>query len=278
MSRPTEFPRFQELPTELRVMIWEMSLPEIPSPRSCVGTLVHTATQNWKSGSLEIKPRLRGFGEIPIPALIWVNDEARQLAMSWARKKQHNWFPMVINNDKYRLWFDGLRRVFTMRYQYEVDITSNDMVYVSQKSYNTVRSLMEEAHRTSRSWQYHRLAVPLDVLRSDINALRVLYQCFEFLGHVYVVVNPMPAKVRLKDWWAFDPEYWLEGKHISILGNKAHGSTNWPRFPGLVLWNDFPPMFDQEVYDLIDEANRRIIASERVFRIVPIRAQIFGGT
>ncbi|RAH47695.1 uncharacterized protein BO95DRAFT_461765 [Aspergillus brunneoviolaceus CBS 621.78] len=136
----------------------------------------------------------------------------------------------------------------------------------------------------SRSYLFETIAVPLTLLQRHSEALRVLSEYFTRLSYVMVVVNDLVDQQeqqrqqqeqqheRRKSWWGqfvqwswwVDISHWAQGEYLGPD----------PATPGVGDWiHEEKAMFKTDVYNIIQQAYRRVPALDRVqLRVRPVRA------
>ncbi|RAL14356.1 2EXR domain-containing protein [Aspergillus homomorphus CBS 101889] len=243
MTTPTSFIHFGLLPTELRLEIWRLALPDDFS----------------------------FFPVTKIYTLFFVNHEAREVSLPWLKEQKRRWkhaYRPGVEKRK-QLLFDRHRKMLTLEWKF---MDSCDTLYLSPKAYGSLRVAAQGVqHRGFNHWLnflLRRLAIPAELLRADREALRWIFRALPWLKMVVVVMNALPEGgngVRVQDRWTIDQQSLMTGKSLNYLGHRQP-----------LRWDAAQEIFSPEIYALIETAAHRInkldLLASNEYSIQPVLA------
>lgn len=270
------FPLFPRLPTELRMKIWRVALPDedrpalYPYKRGCW-------CPRWLSPSdpgydpncepnidLEFRHDLLEDIQVDLPP-VFVNREARGIALTWAH--QHD--------IKMRFCKNRQCHVFTRPFKLERDVLyiapnrSNDF-FVESIDRLEEPDLFDQIVNISPALA--RFAIPRTQLETEEDPLREQFDNFVCLAVLFVIVNTPPPEfpdneMKVQRWWELRSAEGKQGR--AFLWNHDRRALEWENGESYIK--------DEALYRHIEEASKGLIPTLvgnriRSFEIRPIFA------
>ena len=193
----TTFPRFQNLPRELRDQIWNHALPEKDKPvlypwkKGCwCPRRLQKSDPDWEPNEdlnlrLDFRHDLLDHVQVEIP-LFYVNQEARGIALAWMCKQN---ITLHFYKDK-QCW------VFTRRFDPTMDalyIPMDDIGGFFIEPFDRLDEPDLFGLSVFVGPDVRRIAVPAALFQDDVSSLPELFEWYSALKVLFVVVDLQPC-------------------------------------------------------------------------------------